>query len=281
MNPACAGGLRCPVCGRALAVFGRALRCAQNHSFDIAKEGYVNLLPIQKRHAAAPGDGREMVAARRAFLQAGHYDLFRSALAELCLRFAPQNAHIVDAGCGEGSYDQTVLAALAAAGRPAQLIGFDLAKPAVRLAARLAPQALFAVGGSFCAPVADGWADVLLNVFSPFAAAEFARMLRPGGTLIYAVPTPRHLFGLKQVLYDTPYLNPEQEKEYPGFARLPAAERTVAGTLTLDGAGARQLFAMTPYYYNTPPAGAARLAALESLTTEIGFRFLVYRRLPA
>ena len=62
-----------------------------------------------------------------------------------------------------------------------QLIGFDLAKPAVRLAAKLVPQALFAVGGSFCAPVADGWADVLLNVFSPFAAAEFARMLRRAG----------------------------------------------------------------------------------------------------
>ena len=278
MNPACAGGLRCPVCGGALALFGRTLRCARGHCFDLAREGYVNLLPIRKKHAADPGDGKEMVAARRAFLQAGHYDRFRQALAELCTELAPPGAHIVDAGCGEGSYDQTVLAALTAAGRDPQLIGFDLAKPAVRLAARLVPGAMFAVGGSFCAPVRDGWADLLLNIFSPFAAAEFARMLRPGGVLIYAVPTPRHLFVLKQVLYDAPYENPVQSTAYPGFAPLPDRERTVTGTLTLDAAAAGQLFAMTPYAFKTPAEGVRRLAGLPSLTTEIGFRFLVYRR---
>ena len=239
----------------------------------------MNLLPIRKKHAADPGDGKEMVAARRAFLQAGHYDRFRQALAELCTELAPPGAHIVDAGCGEGSYDQTVLAALTAVGRDPQLIGFDLAKPAVRLAARLVPGAMFAVGGSFCAPVRDGWADLLLNIFSPFAAAEFARMLRPGGVLIYAVPTPRHLFGLKQVLYDAPYENPVQSTAYPGFAPLPDRERIVTGTLTLDAAAAGQLFAMTPYAFKTPAEGVRRLAGLPSLTTEIGFRFLVYRRL--
>ena len=103
MNPACAGGLRCPVCGGALALFGRTLRCARGHCFDLAREGYVNLLPIRKKHAADPGDGKEMVAARRAFLQAGHYDRFRQALAEICNELAPPGAHMVDAGCGEGS----------------------------------------------------------------------------------------------------------------------------------------------------------------------------------
>ena len=171
MNPLCATGLRCPVCRGALTLNGRTLRCAQGHCFDLAKEGYAHLLPIQKRHAADPGDAKEMVAARRAFLQAGHYDLFRSALAELCLEYGPPAPRIVDAGCGEGSYDETVLAAFAAAGREARLIGFDLSKPAVRLAAKLVPEAFFAVGGSFCAPVADGWADLLLNVFSPWAGA--------------------------------------------------------------------------------------------------------------
>ena len=184
MTPQAAAALRCPVCGGALGIWGRTLRCAKNHSFDMAKEGYVNLLPIQKRHAADPGDGKAMVAARRAFLQSGAYDPFRNALGDLCARAGYAAPHIVDAGCGEGSYDRTVLDTLTAAGQEAQLIGFDLSKPAVRLAAKLVPQAAFAVGGSFCAPVADGWADILLNVFSPFAAAEFSRMLRPGGLLL-------------------------------------------------------------------------------------------------
>lgn len=276
MNPLCAAGLRCPVCRGALALQDRTLRCARGHSFDLAREGYVHLLPIQKRHAADPGDGKAMVAARRAFLQAGHYDLFRRALAALCLRYAPDTPQIVDAGCGEGSYDQTVLAALTAAGRPARLIGFDLSKPAVRLAARLVPDGCFAVGGSFCAPVVDGWADLLLNIFSPWAGAEFARMLRPGGVLIYAVPTPRHLYGLKTLLYAHPYENPEQETDYPGFTRL--ASQPVTGRLSLDGAAARQLLAMTPYAFRTPADGLARLDACDHLETEIGFRFLVYRR---
>lgn len=276
MNAAQVSGLRCPVCRGALGIWGRTLRCAKNHSFDMAKEGYVNLLPIQKRHAADPGDGKAMVAARRAFLQSGAYDPFRKALGELCAQAGYAAPHIVDAGCGEGSYDQTVLETLTAAGCEAQLIGFDLSKPAVRLAAKLVPGAAFAVGGSFCAPVADGWADILLNVFSPFAEKEFSRMLRPGGLLIYAVPTPRHLFGLKEVLYDQPYENPAIRTEYPGF--VPAGEQTVTDTITLDNAMAQNLFTMTPYYYNTPTEGARRLAQCPELTTEIGFRFLLYRR---
>ena len=73
---------RCPVCGGGLGIWGRALRCAKNHSFDMAREGYVNLLPIQKRHAADPGDGKAMVAARRTFLQSGAYDPFRRGLGD-------------------------------------------------------------------------------------------------------------------------------------------------------------------------------------------------------
>ena len=132
------------------------------------------------------------------------------------------------------------------------------------------------MGGSFAAPVRDGWADLLLNIFSPFAQAEFARMLAPGGALLYAVPTARHLFGLKEVLYRTPYENEVRDIAYPGFAFAEAAE--VTGAVTVPGSQLQNLFAMTPYFWNTPADGAARLAGLESLTTEIGFRFLVYRR---
>ena len=278
MTPQTAAGLRCPVCQGPLLLAGPVLRCPARHSFDLAKEGYANLLPLQKKHAADPGDGKAMVRARHAFLQAGWYAPFAAALAALCAKYAPQGrpARIVDAGCGEGSYDAAVCHALTAAGTTPELIGFDLAREAVRLAAKALPQAAFAVGGSFCAPVRDGWADLLLNVFSPFALDEFLRMLRPGGTLVYAVPTARHLYGLKQVLYDTPYENSVKDTEYPGFAFLEA--QTVIDTITLPGAELQNLFAMTPYYWNTPADGAARLAACGALTTEIGFRFLVYQK---
>ena len=275
MTPETVGGLRCPVCHGPLMQMGRSLRCAKGHSFDLAKEGYVNLLPIQKKHAADPGDGKEMVRARRRFLEGEWYGPFRRMLATLCCQYAPQDrpARIVDAGCGEGSYDRAVLDALQQRG---ELIGFDLSKEAVRLAARLVPQAAFAVGGSFCAPVRDGWADLLLNVFSPMAREEFLRMLRPGGYLIYAVPTPRHLYGLKQILYQTPYENPVQQTDYEGLRFV--ERRDVSDEITLKGDQMQDLFAMTPYYWNTPAQGTQRLSQCTRLTTEIGFGFLVYQK---
>ena len=110
----------------------------------------------------------------------------------------------------------------------------------------------------------------------PMAEAEFARMLRPGGHLVYAVPTARHLFGLKEILYDCPYENEVRQTEYDGFAFVKAVESTAV--ITLEGQSVQDLFAMTPYYWNTPADGAARLAECERLTTEIGFRFLVYQK---
>lgn len=270
MTPALAAALRCPVCGGPLLLVGRSLRCPKAHSFDLAREGYVNLLAIQKKHAADPGDGKEMVRACRAFLEAGHYAPLMQGLAELCA--ALPHDHLVDAGCGEGSYDRYLYDALGGV----QLVGFDLSKEAVRLAARRVPEAAFCVGGSFSAPVRDGWADLLLNIFSPFAGNEFLRMLRPGGYLVYAVPTARHLFGLKKVLYTSPYENEVRDTAYEGFSFVEARE--AVAQLTLEGESVQQLFAMTPYYWNTPAEGAARLAACRQLTTEIGFRYLVYRK---
>ena len=102
-------------------------------------------------------------------------------------------------------------------------------------------------------------------------------MLRSGGVLLYAVPTARHLYGMKEVLYDEPYENAEQQTEYSGFTLI--GERTVTDTITVEGDQIRNLFAMTPYYWKTPRDGAARLAALPQLTTTIAFRFLVFEKL--
>lgn len=137
MTPATAAALRCPVCGGPLLLAGRSLRCARAHSFDLAKEGYAYLLPMQKKHAADPGDGKAMVRARRAFLSAGHYAPLMATLAALCA--ALPHDHIVDAGCGEGSYDKYLYDAL---GCP-QIAAFDLSKEAVRLASKLVPDAAF------------------------------------------------------------------------------------------------------------------------------------------
>ena len=128
---------QCPLCGEPLTG-DTALKCGRNHSFDRAKEGYWHLLPVQSMRTKAPGDSKEMVAARRAFLNAGYYGIFGRALGELCLAYgaaagADMPLHLLDAGCGEGWYDRCIAQAFAQAGRSVQLAGFDIAKPAVRL----------------------------------------------------------------------------------------------------------------------------------------------------
>lgn len=273
-------GFVCPVCGKPLSESGGAVRCAANHSFDKAKEGYVNLLLASRMRTKAPGDSKEMVAARNRFLNGGGYVPFAAELARLCAELARKKGgvlHILDAGCGEGYYDEAICTELERQGLPFELSGFDISKAAVRLAAkRKLPGAQFAVASSFAAPVESGWADVVLNIFSPFAGEEFHRCLAPGGTLIYAVPTADHLMGLKDVLYDEPYENPCQQVDYQGFAL--AGETRVEESITVEGQAIGDLFAMTPYYWKTPAEGSARLARLERLETPIGFRFLLYDR---
>ena len=272
---------QCPLCGAPLTG-EKDLKCAKGHCFDRAKEGYWHLLPVQSMRTKAPGDSKEMVAARRAFLNTGYYGIFGQALGELCLQYGQPAApeaplHLLDAGCGEGWYDRCIAQQFAAAEKPLQLAGFDIAKPAVRLAAKALPEARYAVASSFGQPVRTGWADLLLNCFSPFAQEEFLRVLRPGGRMIYVVPGAEHLYQMKAVLYEKPYKNPVQQVEYEGFRAL--GEREVQGTITVPAAQLEALFAMTPYYWKTPRDGAARLAALPELTTDIAFRFLVFEKI--
>ena len=270
----------CPLCGRPLSGDG-ALKCPAGHSFDRAKEGYWHLLPVQNTRTKAPGDSKEMVAARRAFLSAGYYGVFGQALGELALEYGvpadeKSPLRLLDAGCGEGWYDRCIAQKFEAAQTPLELAGFDIAKPAVRLAAKALPTAEYAVASSFSQPVRTGWADLLLNCFSPFAREEFLRVLRPGGRMIYVVPGAEHLFQMKAVLYETPYKNPVQQVEYAGFRAI--GEREVSGRITVPAQQLGALFAMTPYYWKTPRDGAERLAALPELTTDIAFRFLVFEK---
>lgn len=267
----------CPVCGAALQRQAGALRCPAHHSFDVAREGYAHLLPASRMHAKVPGDSREMVAARRALLDSGLYSPFAEALGPLvCAQARAGHIALLDAGCGEGYYTAHAARALRAAGIGAEIAAYDISKFAVRAATKRDGAIQWAVAGSFCIPVPDARFDCVLNIFSPMVAAEFARVLRPGGALIYAVPGARHLYGLKQILYEHPYENAVQDISYDGFAlerRVPVCTQArVTGRQILD------LFAMTPYYWKTPREGAERLAACEALETELAFDFLIYRR---
>ena len=269
----------CPVCGACLVRGNRAYRCPAGHSYDIAAEGYVHLLPPNRMHSKTPGDTKQMVRARREFLDAGHYQPFSDCLNRLAGEALStlKSPVILDAGCGEGYYTGRLYREIAAQGVSPEAFGFDISKFAVKSAAKHCPGIGFAVASCFAIPIGTAAVDCLLDVFAPLVPEEFARVLKPGGTMILAVPSAKHLWGLKEILYDKPYQNEEKMTEYAGFSfvkRVPVRDRLVLESTEMI----QNLFAMTPYYWKTPVEGSLRLQKMERLETEIGFDFLVYRR---
>lgn len=269
----------CPICKEKLNKTEKAYFCLNNHSYDIAAEGYVHLLSPNKIHAKIPGDNKQMVNSRRDFLASGLYELFSDKVNELVLESisgctAPV---VVDAGCGEGYYTARLQEYLNKQSLTAQIAGFDISKFAVKAAAKRYKNIEFAVGSIFDIPVASGSADCVLTIFAPIVPAEFVRVLKTGGTLILAVPGERHLYGLKEILYENPYENEYKETAYDGFTfckRVP-----VQNEIFIDNhKTVEDLFAMTPYYWKTSIEGSKRLQETNSLHTEIEFDFLVYKK---
>lgn len=269
---------RCPLCAAPLERAAGAYRCPEGHSFDIAKEGYVHLLPSNQKHSALPGDDRDMVLARREFLSRGYYQPLLNTLCSRILALSGETPALLDAGCGEGWYTAGVARALRAAGRRPQMAGTDISKFALRTAAKREKGTEFAVASSYRLPLADGGVDVLLNCFSPLALEEFRRVLKPGGRFLYVVPGAEHLWEMKEILYDKPYPNEEKETPYEGFAYREIVP--VDGTILLERReDVRNLFRMTPYFWKTPKAGAERLAALDRLEVRTSFRVHVFEKL--
>lgn len=267
----------CPLCAAPLEREAGACRCPGGHSFDIAREGYVHLLPPNRKHSALPGDDRDMVLARRSFLSAGYYQPLLNTICSQILALSGEAPALLDAGCGEGYYTAGVFQALRSAGRRPRVAGTDISKFALRTAARREREAEFAVASSYRLPLAEGSVDGLLNCFSPLALEEFRRVLKPGGWFLYVVPGAEHLWEMKEVLYDRPYPNEEKETPYEGFSYREIVP--VEGTVLLERReDIRNLFRMTPYFWKTPRAGAERLMALDRLSLRTSFRVHVFEK---
>ena len=171
----------CPLCAGALERAGGALRCGAGHSFDIAREGYVNLLPVQAKHSLAPGDDKTMSAARRAFLDKGWYAPLRDALCQLAVELTSAAPAVLDAGCGEGYYTSGIRQALEQAGKTPRVAGTDISKFILRSAARRDKAVAFAVASSYHLPLASESVELLLDCFSPWRRRSLPGCCGPAG----------------------------------------------------------------------------------------------------
>ena len=247
--------LICPVCGAPLLPGAAVWRCESGHCFDVARQGYVNLLPVTQKHSLRPGDSREMVLARRRFLDGGYYAPIAEVLREL-VDGAPD---VLDAGCGEGYY----LGALQKT--VPERWGIDISKEAVRCAAGRDKTARWLTATAAHLPFAGGSFSCVLSMFALTAAEEFARVLRPDGCFVQVIAGPEHLMALKRIVYPT--LTHKEKTLHPALAGFALeTSRTLEFDFTLEGADAvHDLLYMTPHVHRINAGGAAALAATERL----------------
>ena len=205
---------RCPLCQHALALTDRQYQCVNRHSFDIAREGYVNLLPVQQKNSKDPGDNKEMMAARRAFLTAGWYAPLAKAVADWLSQLTPET--LLDLGCGEGYYTATIKQSLPTS----DLYGVDISKSAIKYAAKAHPSISFSVASAYQLPFADNSFDAIVRIYAPSKVEELQRLIRSEGHLLTVTPGPEHLLEIKQAVYDKVRLHDDAISQIDGFNHL-------------------------------------------------------------
>lgn len=262
--------LLCPVCKHPLLPGNGVATCDNGHCFNRAKEGYLNLLR-SSRPGDSTGDPKAAARSRRDFLNDGYYSVLRDALVAMVEELVTEPSTLLDICCGEGYYT-SALGALP----QVEAYGFDLSKEMVRLAAKRGGATYF-VANMKDIPLASGSCALATCLFAPSHERETARILRPGGELLAVVPGAQHLWGLKEILYATPYANDEA---------LPRTEflelidtRKVSSVIELRTPQAIEaVFQMTPYYYRTRPEDHRKLNQLSTLATPVEFVIARYRK---
>lgn len=265
--------LICPLCHHSLLQQHGTFRCDAGHQFDQAKEGYVNLLPVQHKGSREPGDSAEMLQARRSFLDAGYYQPLRDCVAQhLAQQLPAGNVQVLDIGCGEGYYTAAMAAALPAG----QLFGLDVAKAAIRMAARRYRAVTFCVASSQRLPFADASLDAVVRIYAPCNEAELSRVVKPGGFLLTVTPGPHHLQQFKALIYREVQLHAAEEKAYAGFSRVD--QQRLRYPMTLSGADAVRLLQMTPFAWRAREAVWQTLASAEQVVCDADFTLTLWQR---
>lgn len=262
----------CPVCKGEFTKEEKVYRCENSHSFDRAKSGYVNLLTPDKMNSNTPGDSKEMVASRRDFLLRGHYAPLKNALCDAAKKYSPDTRFYLDAGCGTGYYMKSVAEAIKAK----EAIGVDISKNAVNVTSKYL-DCETAVASVYSLPLKSDSIDLITCVFSPMANKEYLRVLKKGGRLLYVVPAPEHLFCLKSLLYEKPYLNSEEDVLYEGLTALEKIKVDFNFTLS-SPEEILSLFRMTPYFWRTPEGAEEKIRSTPVLCDKASFYILVFEK---
>jgi len=271
----------CPICARPLSAQDKSLACEQRHQFDLAKEGYVNLLPVQNKKSKNPGDNKEMMQARREFLDQGFYQSLSdkvNSIAQQALT-AVNAPNILDLGCGEGYYTHRLAQAIATLSNTdatPQIAGLDISKSAIRYAAKRYKNISFCVASAYGTPFADASQDLVTRIYAPSQDSELARIIKAEGYLLTVTPAAEHLFELKQKIYQTPEKHDMTIEDIAGFEMVEQQRLTEQITLT-QAKDSKNLLEMTPLAWKMSDEQKAAIYAAD-LTLTLDFNITLYKR---
>ena len=264
-----------------MAQFEQTLRCGRGHSYDIAKEGYVNLLLANQKASGAPGDTKAMAISRRYFLEQGHYAPLSEAINTIVREQIAGNEttgiRILDAGCGEGYYGNRLQKALPPG---AEAYGLDISKESIKLGASYYKQVSFVVASLHqTLPFAEASFEMILNIFAPRHPGEFARVLRLGGRVLVVVPAEGHLAALHDAL-GLAQIDGDKERRTTGdFAGALQVSRTetLRYKRVLPADDVQHLIQMTPTFWQLSEAGRTSAKTLGILEIEFAFTLLEFK----
>ena len=261
----------CPLCQQTLIITGNTYHCDNNHSFDQAKQGYVNLLPVQFKHSKAPGDNKEMVIARRAFLDKGFYQPLVDKMLTLYQQYGEQNAPLLDAGCGEGFYTHQHKTT------KNKVYGVDIAKETIKGAAKRYQDCHFSVGTLSKLSFADNYFAWIISVYAPILETEFTRVLNNDGYLLTVTPAEQHLFELKQLIYRQ--ANEHDVSKSPINNLTLIEEQKLTYPMHFDNSDdVLNLLAMTPFAFKTSKELIAQIKHMTSFTCQADFVLRLYQK---
>lgn len=261
----------CPLCHSPLILNERTFKCASNHSFDLSKENYVNLLPVQFKHSKNPGDNKAMVNARRNFLEQGYYQPLVDLLVGWYKEHSNQQGNFLDAGCGEGFYthqhkliDNTVY-------------GVDIAKEAIKKAGKKYKSCFFSVETLSKLAFENNFFNWVLSIYAPILEEEFTRVLQPNGYLLTVTPASNHLLELKEKIYQTAL--PHDEERQPVQHLSLVKETHLNYTMTLKtGDDCLNLLSMTPFAFKASEETKQWLANQKNFVCQADFQIRLYQK---
>ncbi len=262
---------RCPLCQQALQLTQKSFRCENNHSFDKAKQGYVNLLPVQFKHSKEPGDNKAMVQARRAFLDKGFYQPLVNNMLALYHKYSDTSATVFDAGCGEGFYTHQHKTT------DNNVYGVDIAKETVKIAAKRYQDCFFSVATLSDLPFDDGHFGWVYSVYAPILETEFTRILQDNGFLLTVTPAENHLFELKELIYRQ--ANKHDVSKQAIEAQTLVEEQRLNYPMSFSNSeDVLNLLAMTPFAFKASTEIISQLKALKEFTCQADFVLRLYQK---